>query len=229
MFTATPAELEIIALSIKIACWCLLINLIPATLTAYFLARKEFWGKTLVETLIYLPLVLPPVVPGYVLLMLFGNQGVLGQHLARFGVELAFNWKGAVLASAVMGFPLMVQSARLAFEMVDQRLEWVAKSLGASTLATFFKITLPLSASGIFIGAILGFCRSLGEFGATITFVGNVAGETRTLPLAMYSLLQQADSDTAIMRLMSFSVVVAFIALFISQRHHRKQKRKLGA
>ncbi|STZ55729.1 Molybdenum transport system permease protein modB [Moraxella lacunata] len=227
LFSLSPDELEVISLSVKIALSCLLINLIPAIMMGYFLARSQFWGKSLVETLVYLPLVLPPVVPGYVLLVLFGNQGVIGKHLSSLGLEFAFNWKGAVLASAVMGFPLMVQSSRLAFEMVDTRLEWVAKSLGAGRIGTFFKVTLPLSVSGIVVGAILGFCRSLGEFGATITFVGNVAGETRTLPLAMYSLLQQADSDIAIMRLMAFSVGVAFVALFFSQWYHRQQKQKV--
>lgn len=227
MFTLSPDEIEVISLSIKIAVCCLLVNLMPAVMMGYFLARSQFWGKSLVETLVYLPLVLPPVVPGYVLLMLFGNQGVIGKYLSSIGIEFAFNWKGAVLSSAVMGFPLMVQSSRLAFEMVDKRLEWVAKSLGASSMGVFFKVTLPLSASGIVVGAILGFCRSLGEFGATITFVGNVAGETRTLPLAMYSLMQQADSDVAIMRLMTFSVSVAFVALFFSQWYHKRQRQQI--
>lgn len=221
-------EWSIIALSYKVALSCLLINLIPATCVGWLLARKEFWGKSLFETMIFLPLVLPPVVPGYMLLVLFGSQGVFGRLLRELGIEFAFNWKGAVLASAVMGFPLMVQSVRLAIEMVDRRLEITAKTLGASNVATFFVVTLPLAKSGILVGAILSFCRSLGEFGATITFVGNVAGETRTLPLAMYSLLQQADGESSLVRLLIFSVMVAFSALWFSQWYTRQQKRKLG-
>ena len=227
MLSLSSEEWAVITLSYKVAICCLLVNLIPATCVGWLLARKEFWGKSLFETLVFLPLVLPPVIPGYVLLVLFGGQGVIGQYLAEFGIEFAFNWKGAVLASAVMGFPLMVQSIRLAIEMVDGRLEIAAKTLGASNLETFFVITLPLAKSGILVGAILSFCRSLGEFGATITFVGNVAGETRTLPLAMYSLLQQADGETELMRLLIFSVVVAFSALWFSQWYTSKQKRKL--
>lgn len=223
----TPDEIAILTLSFKVAFCCLLINIVPAVLVGYWLARKEFWGKSLVETVIFLPLVLPPVVPGYILLVLFGNQGIIGKHLSALGLEFAFNWKGAVLASAVMGFPLMVQSVRLAMQMVDRRLEMTARTLGASGVAVFFGITLPLAWGGILVGAILSFCRSLGEFGATITFVGNVAGETRTLPLAIYSLLQQADSDHAIMRLLIMSVAVAFCALWFSQWYTRHQSAKL--
>lgn len=223
----SPEELEIIKLSYKIASFSLLVNLLPAITIGWLLARKDFWGKSLFETIVFLPLVLPPVVPGYILLVLFGTQGVIGQYLSQLGFELAFNWKGAVLASAVMGFPLMVQSVRLAIELVDKRLEITAMSLGASRLQTFFQITLPLASMGIIIGAILSFCRSLGEFGATITFVGNISGETRTLPLAIYSLLQQPDSDAQIMRLLILSVGVAFCTLWLSQWYARYQKRKV--
>lgn len=223
----SPEELEIIKLSYKIASFSLLVNLLPAITIGWLLARKDFWGKSLFETIVFLPLVLPPVVPGYILLLLFGTQGVIGQYLSQLGFELAFNWKGAVLASAVMGFPLMVQSVRLAIELVDKRLEITAMSLGASRLQTFFQITLPLASMGIIIGAILSFCRSLGEFGATITFVGNISGETRTLPLAIYSLLQQPDSDAPIMRLLILSVGVAFCTLWLSQWYARYQKRKV--
>lgn len=226
-FTLTPEEWDIIRLSYKVALCCLLVNLIPAIITGYFLARVNFFGKSLVETLIYLPLVLPPVVPGFVLLVLFGNNGVIGKYLSPLGIEFAFNWKGAVLASAVMGFPLMVQSVRLAFEMVDTRLENVAKTLGASPVATFFSVSLPLAKSGILVGTILSFCRSLGEFGATITFVGNVEGETRTLPLAMYTFLQSVDGESQMVRLLVFSVVVAFSALWFSQWYGRRERAKL--
>lgn len=175
-----------------------------------------------------MPLVLPPVVPGYLLLQVFGNNGILGQYLNAWGLSLAFNWKGAVLAAAVMGFPLFVQSIRLAIELVDQRLEMAAKTLGASGLGTFFSITLPLASSGILVGAILCFCRSLGEFGATITFVGNIAGETRTLPLAMYSLMQQPDTEHQVWRLIILSLSVAFFTLWFAQWFHRYQKNKRG-
>jgi molybdate transport system permease protein len=172
--------------------------------------------------------VLPPVVPGYLLLQIFGNRGIIGQYLAPLGLEFAFNWKVAVLASAVMGFPLLVQSIRLAIELVDQRLEMAAKTLGASAFGTFMQVTLPLASSGILVGSILCFCRSLGEFGATITFVGNIASETRTLPLAMYSLMQQPDTEVAVWRLIILSLSVAFFALWFAQWFNRYQKNKRG-
>ncbi|GAA5009727.1 molybdate ABC transporter permease subunit [Acinetobacter puyangensis] len=228
MFNLTPEEISVLQLSCKVAGFCLLISILPAIIVGWLLARKEFWGKSLLETLVFLPLVLPPVVPGYLLLLLFGNNGLLGKYLAPLGIEFAFNWKGAVLASAVMGFPLLVQSIRLAIELVDQRLEVAAKTLGASAFDTFCHITLPLAKSGILVGAILCFCRSLGEFGATITFVGNIAGETRTLPLAMYSLMQQPDSEAALNRLIMLSLTVAFLTLWFAQWFNRRQKRQWG-
>lgn len=223
----SDSELEILALSFKVASLSLLMNLIPAIAVGFWLARKEFWGKSLIETLIFLPLVMPPVVSGYLLLVVFGNQGIIGKHLTPFGIEFAFNYKGAVLASALMGFPLMVQSVRLAFELVDKRLEWVAMSLGASRLRTFFGVSLPLAKAGILVGAILSFCRSLGEFGATISFVGNIEGETRTLPLAIYSLMNEPDGETQIVRLLILSIAMAFFALWLSQWYARRQKSKL--
>jgi len=227
-FSLSAEELEVLKLSCQVAAFSLLVNLIPALFVGWLLARKEFWGKSLFETLVFLPLVLPPVVPGYLLLQVFGNNGILGQYLNAWGLSLAFNWKGAVLAAAVMGFPLFVQSIRLAIELVDQRLEMAAKTLGASGLGTFFSITLPLASSGILVGAILCFCRSLGEFGATITFVGNIAGETRTLPLAMYSLMQQPDTEHQVWRLIILSLSVAFFMLWFAQWFHRYQKNKRG-
>ena len=222
----SPAEIEVLKLSCKVASFCLIFSLIPAIIVGWILARKDFFGKSLFETLIFLPLVLPPVVPGFLLLQVFGNQGFLGKYLTEIGLDFAFNWKGAVLASAVMGFPLLVQSIRLAIELVDQKLEMAAKTLGASAFSTFMHVTLPLASSGILIGAILCFCRSLGEFGATITFVGNVEGETRTLPLAMYSLMQQPDMNHALQRLIMISLTVAFLALWFAQWFHRYQKKK---
>ncbi|MPW45837.1 molybdate ABC transporter permease subunit [Acinetobacter guerrae] len=227
-FSLSAEELDVLKLSCQVAVFSLLVNLIPALLVGWLLARKEFWGKSLFETFVFLPLVLPPVVPGYLLLQVFGNNGILGQYLNAWGLSLAFNWKGAVLAAAVMGFPLFVQSIRLAIELVDQRLEMAAKTLGASGLGTFFSITLPLASSGILVGAILCFCRSLGEFGATITFVGNIAGETRTLPLAMYSLMQQPDTEHQVWRLIILSLSVAFFTLWFAQWFHRYQKNKRG-
>lgn len=227
-FSLSAEELEVLKLSCQVAAFSLLVNLIPALFVGWLLARKEFWGKSLFETLVFLPLVLPPVVPGYLLLQVFGNNGILGQYLNAWGLSLAFNWKGAVLAATVMGFPLFVQSIRLAIELVDQRLEMAAKTLGASGLGTFFSITLPLASSGILLGAILCFCRSLGEFGATITFVGNIAGETRTLPLAMYSLMQQPDTEHQVWRLIILSLSVAFFTLWFAQWFHRYQKNKRG-
>ena len=227
-FSLSAEELEVLKLSCQVAAFSLLVNLIPALFVGWLLARKEFWGKSLFETLVFLPLVLPPVVPGYLLLQVFGNNGILGQYLNAWGLSLAFNWKGAVFAAAVMGFPLFVQSIRLAIELVDQRLEMAAKTLGASGLGTFFSITLPLASSGILVGAILCFCRSLGEFGATITFVGNIAGETRTLPLAMYSLMQQPDTEHQVWRLIILSLSVAFFTLWFAQWFHRYQKNKRG-
>ncbi|MEQ1105171.1 molybdate ABC transporter permease subunit [Acinetobacter ursingii] len=227
-FSLSAEELEVLKLSCQVAAFSLLVNLIPALFVGWLLARKEFWGKSLFETLVFLPLVLPPVVPGYLLLQVFGNNGIFGQYLNAWGLSLAFNWKGAVLAAAVMGFPLFVQSIRLAIELVDQRLEMAAKTLGASGLGTFFSITLPLASSGILVGAILCFCRSLGEFGATITFVGNIAGETRTLPLAMYSLMQQPDTEHQVWRLIILSLSVAFFTLWFAQWFHRYQKNKRG-
>ncbi|WP_130802420.1 molybdate ABC transporter permease subunit [Acinetobacter ihumii] len=228
MFSLSAEEIEVLKLSCQVATFSMIFSLIPALTIGWILARKEFWGKSLFETLVFLPLVLPPVLPGYLLLQVFGNQGMIGQYLAPLGLSLAFNWKGAVLASAVMGFPLLVQSIRLAIELVDQRLEMAAQTLGASAFSTFISVTLPLANSGILVGAILCFCRSLGEFGATITFVGNIAGETRTLPLAMYSLMQQPDTEPQLWRLITLSLSVAFFALWFAQWFHRYQKKQRG-
>ena len=171
-------------------------------------------------------MVLPPVVLGYLLLILFGNKGWIGQYLHQMGIELAFNWKGAVLASMIVAFPLMVQPIRLSFQMMNQQLEHIAGSLGASPIKVFFSINLPLALPGILIGSILCFSRSLGEFGATMTFVGNIPDETRTIPIAIYSFLQQPDGEQMAMRLVTLSLILAFSALianyFILQKYQRK-------
>ena len=222
----SPEELAALKLSAKVASFATLICLPFAIFVAWVLARYEFKLKFFVEACLQLPMVLPPVVLGYLLLILFGNQGFIGQFLSQIGISLAFNWKGAVLASMVVAFPLMVQPIRLSFQMINQQLEQVASTLGASPDRVFFTISLPLVIPGILIGSILCFSRSLGEFGATITFVGNIPDETRTIPIAIYSLLQQPDGDVMAMRLVFLSLLLAFSALianyFILQRYQRK-------
>jgi molybdate transport system permease protein len=225
----TPAETAALLLSIKVALWCAAISIIPGVFMGWLLARKSFPGKSVVDSLVHLPLVLPPVVPGYLLLVLLGSQGVVGQWLyEQFGIELAFTWKGAVAASAVMAFPLMVRAVRLSILQIDKALETAASTLGASPLHVFLTITLPLAAPGIITGLILAFSRSLGEFGATITFVGNIEGETRTLPLAIYSYTQIPGGEDQTIRLVVISIVLALAALIVSDRMERQVTRKLG-
>ncbi len=225
----TPEELSATLLSVKVAAWATLAICPLSIAVAWLLARKQFAGKPLLDALIHLPLVLPPVVPGYLLLVLFGNQGILGRWLnAHFGVSFAFNWKGAALASAVMAFPLMVRSARLSIGLIDPRLEGAARTLGAGPWAVFFSITLPLALPGILAGLILGFSRSLGEFGATITFVGNIEGETRTLPLAIYTASHVPGGDAQALRLIVLSMILSFSALLASDLLSRRAERRLG-
>lgn len=225
----TPEELMALRLSLKVAAWCMVIGLLPGIALAWLLARQDFFGKALLDALVYLPMVLPPVVPGYLLLLLFGGNGVLGKFLNQwFGVSFAFNWTGAVLASLVMGLPLLVQPIRLSFQLIDSRLENAARTLGAGPWRVFFTITLPLALPGILVGAILAFSRSLGEFGATITFVGNIEGETRTLPLAIYSYVHQPGGEEPAMRLIWISVALALGALVVSNALTRRVQRQLG-
>lgn len=224
----SPEELSALYLSAKVALFATLICLPFAVTLAWYLARYEFRLKFLVEAILQLPMVLPPVVLGYLLLVLFGNKGWIGQYLSQIGIELAFNWKGAVLASMIVAFPLMVQPIRLSFQLINQQLEHIAGSLGASPFKVFRSISLPLALPGIVIGSILCFSRSLGEFGATITFVGNIPDETRTIPIAIYSLLQQPDGEQMALRLVALSLVLAFGALianyFILQKYQQKLK-----
>ena len=228
-FVLTNAEIEALTLSVKVAAFCTLLICIPAIAVAWLLAKKEFFGKSLLDGLVHIPLILPPVVPGFLLLLMFGNQGLIGKWLNQtFGITIAFTWFGAVIASAVMAFPLMVRSSRLAIAQVDNKLEIAAQSLGASRLRVFFTITLPLSISGVLTGLILAFSRSLGEFGATITFVGNIEGETRTLPLAIYTYTQMSDGDIAAMRLVIISVLIALGALVMSNLLERRMAKKMG-
>jgi molybdate transport system permease protein len=213
----SSAELEIIGLSLKVATTAVLFALPLGIGTAWLLARCEFPGRSLVSGVIHLPLVLPPVVTGYVLLLLFGRSGPIGAWLETFGVRFAFDWTGAALAAGIMGFPLVVRSVRLAFEMADPGLERAAETLGAAPAMRFLTITLPLALPGILAGGVLAFAKALGEFGATITFVSSIPGETRTLPLAIYSLTQMPGGEAAAFRLVLISTIVSILALVASE------------
>jgi molybdate transport system permease protein len=198
-----------------------------AIAAALLLARGRFWGRALFDVLVFLPLVLPPVVTGYLLLLTFGRQGVVGAFLERaFGLTFAFRWTGAALAAAVMGFPLMVRAIRLAIEGVDRHLEEAAATLGATPWWTLATITLPLALPGILSGMVLAFAKALGEFGATITFVSNIPGETQTLALAIYSLTQTPGGDTHAMRLIWLSLAVSVVALLVSEALARRIARR---
>ena len=228
MFTLTPLEIEALHLSLLVSGWAVVGSLPLGILCAWVLARRDFPGKSIFDGIIHLPLVLPPVVVGYFLLVMFGRRGVIGEPLHDWlGITVAFTWKGAAIASAVVAFPLMVRAIRLALEGVDTGLEQAARTLGCGPIRTFFTITLPLVAPGLLTGVILGFARSLSEFGATITFVSNIPGETRTLPIALYALTQAPGGDDAAMRLCVISVVVAFAALLAAEFLARKVQARL--
>ncbi len=215
---------QIVLLSLVVSGSAVLLLLPPAIAMAWFLARRRFFGKALVEALVTAPLVLPPVVTGYLLLVLVGRRGLLGGPLFDvFGVELPFHAAGAALASAVVAFPLAVRAIRQSFEAIDPKLLEAGSSLGAAPIALFLRIALPLAAPGVITGALLAFARSLGEFGATITFAGNVAGRTRTLPLAIYSALQRPDGDATAARLVLVSLVLAILALVASEALSRRR------
>ena len=225
----TPAETDALMLSIRVAVWCVAVTLPPGIAVAWLLARREFYGKNLVNGVLHLPLVLPPVAVGYLLLLALGRNGFIGGWLYdSFGISVAFTLEGAVVASAVMAFPLMVRAIRLSLETVDRRLEAAARILGSGPTRLFVTITLPLIAPGILTGAILAFARSLGEFGATITFVSNIAGETRTLPLALYTMAQTPDGEAGAIRLVVISIALAMMALFGSEIAARRLQRRLG-
>ena len=225
----TPEELTALWLSLKIGLWCTALIAIPGVVTGWLLARLRFPGKAIVDGLVHLPLVLPPVVPGYLLLLLLGRQGPVGRWLYEtWGITLAFTWQGAVIASALMAFPLMVRAVRLAVTLVEPRLEEAARTLGAGPLRVWLTVTVPLSLPGILTGLVLAFARSLGEFGATVTFVGNVAGETRTLPLAIYTYTQIPGGDDPALRLVIISILLALAALWVSELGVRRVERMLG-
>jgi len=223
----TPEAITAIALSLRVAIVATLFTLPFAIAMAWLLARFDFPGKSVVDALVHLPLVVPPVVTGYVLLLAFGRHGWIGQGLEQIGLGLAFRWTGAALAGGVMAFPLMVRPIRLSFETADQRLEQAAATLGASPLRTFLAICLPLALPGIISGAVLGFARALGEFGATITFVSNIPGQTQTIASAIYTLIQSPDGDRAAAGLIVVSILLAFVALIGSDLLARRAARRM--
>ena len=216
-------------LSLKVASVATLFALPFAIWIAWVLARKSFPGKSLLSALIHLPLVLPPVVTGYLLLIAFGRNGPLGQAFeALFGITFAFRWTGAALAAAIMGFPLMVRAIRLAFEAIDPKLEEAAHTLGAPRWRSFWDISLPLALPGILVGAVMGFAKAIGEFGATITFVANIPGETQTLPSAIYALLQIPGQDSAAASLVLWAIVISVAAVLISEWLARRLAARIG-
>ncbi len=228
MFDISPTEWTAILLSLRVATVATLVATPIAVAMAWLLARREFWGKALLDAVIHLPLVLPPVVTGYLLLLTFGRRGPVGAWLAEhLGLVFAFRWTGAALACGIMSFPLLVRPIRLSIEAVDQRLEQAASTLGAAPWQVFLTVTLPLALSGIFAGMVLGFAKALGEFGATITFVSNIPGETQTISSAIYALIQTPDGDTAALRLVVVSVLMAMAALVASEWFARRATQRL--
>lgn len=226
----TPEELTAIQLSIKVALTAATASLPFGIVVGWILARRQFPGKALLDALVHLPLVLPPVVMGYALLMTLGTQGAIGGFLERhLGIVLAFRWTGAALACAVMGFPLMVRAIRLSLENTDRRLEQAASTLGANPWRVFFTITLPLAWPGLIAGTVLAFAKALGEFGATITFVSNIPGETQTLSSAIYGMMQVPGGESGIWRLASVAVVISLGALLFSEWLARRQRHREDA
>jgi len=214
----TAEEWTAVRLSLLVAITAMAASLPPGIAIAWLLARRRFWGKGLLDTIVHLPLIMPPVVTGYLLLILFGRRGPIGEFLEQtFGIVFAFRWTGAALACAVMGFPLMVRAIRLSIEAVDPKLENAAGTLGAHPLWVFATITLPLCLPGVIAGAILSFAKSMGEFGATITFVSNIPGETQTLPSAIYTFTQVPGGDDGALRLTAVSIAISMAALLLSE------------
>ncbi|MDK9775853.1 MULTISPECIES: molybdate ABC transporter permease subunit [unclassified Vibrio] len=226
----TELEYQALILSLKVGAYAV-VWLIPLGIAlAWLLSRKQFIGKSILDSLIHLPLVLPPVVIGYLLLISLGRQGFLGSWLyEHFGLVFSFNWKGAVIACIVVALPLMVRSVRLSLDNVDPKLEHAASTLGASPLKVFLTITLPLTIPGIITGTMLSFARSLGEFGATISFVSNIPGETQTIPLAMYNFIETPGAEMEAARLCIISIALALSTLMISEWLNRKAAARLGA
>ena len=225
----SPEEGTALLLSVKVAGVATLCSLVPGLVVAWLLARRRFPGHALLDGLVHLPLILPPVVTGYLLLLAFGRRGLFGAWLAEIGIVLSFRWTGAALACAVMGFPLMVRAMRLSIEAVDRKLEQAAATLGAAPPLVFLAVTLPLSLPGILAGSVLAFAKAMGEFGATITFVSNIPGETQTLPSAIYTLTQVPGGEVGALRLTLVSVAVSMLALVASELLARRIGRRLGA
>jgi molybdate transport system permease protein len=228
-FGLGPEEWQAVRLSLQVAAVATLASLLPGLGVAWLLARRRFPGRALLDGLVHLPLILPPVVTGYLLLLALGRRGFLGAPLADLGIVFAFRWTGAALACAVMGFPLMVRAMRLSIEAVDRRLEQAAGTLGASPFMVFLTVTLPLSLPGCLAGAVLAFAKAMGEFGATITFVSNIPGETQTLPSAIYTLTQVPGGEGAALRLTLVSVAISVAALLVSEALASRAGRRLEA
>lgn len=228
-YSLTPEEWNAVHLSLKVAVVATLASLPFGIFVAWALARREFWGKSLVNGLVHLPLVLPPVVTGYLLLLSFGKRGFIGAYLAELGIVFSFRWTGAALACAVMAFPLLVRAIRLSIEAVDTKLEAAAETLGANALWVFLTVTLPLTLPGIIAGMILCFAKAMGEFGATITFVSNIPGETQTLPSAIYTYTQIPGGDAGALKLTVISVVISLGALLVSEVLARRAGQRLAA
>ena len=227
--TLSEAEWAALLLSLKVSVWATIFTLPIALWVAWLLARKSFWGKGMLNAAVHLPLVLPPVVTGYLLLIGFGRNGPIGQLLYDwFGITLAFRWTGAALAAGIMGFPLMVRAIRLAIEAVDPKLEQAAATLGAPHISVFLRVTLPLIVPGVLAGAVMGFAKAMGEFGATITFVANIPGQTQTLPSAVYAFLQVPGEEHAAFRLVVLALIVALGAVALSEWLARRVARKIA-
>ena len=230
MLALTPEELTAIKLSLRVAALAVAASLPFGIVMAWVLARTKFYGRPLLNALVLLPLVLPPVVTGYVLLLLFGRQGPIGHFLYQCcGIVLAFRWTGAALACAIMGFPLMVRAMLLSLEAVDRRIEQAAATLGANPFFVFFTVTLPLILPGVIAGVILSFARAMGEFGATITFVSNIPGETQTLPTLIYTFTQLPGGEAGALRLTLISVVISLGAILLSETFVKRVQKTLGA
>ncbi len=228
MLDISPAEWTAVLLSLKVGLVATLVATPFGIAIAWLLARYHFWGKSLIDAVIYLPLVLPPVVTGYLLLLTFGRKGLVGGWLAdHLGIVFAFRWTGAALACGIMSFPLLVRPIRLSIEAVDRKLEQAASTLGAAPWKVFLTVTLPLALPGVLAGMVLGFAKAIGEFGATITFVSNIPGETQTISAAIYTLTQVPDGDAAALRLVGVSIVISMVALVTSEWFARRATQRM--
>ncbi|MEI6098100.1 MAG: molybdate ABC transporter permease subunit [Alphaproteobacteria bacterium] len=228
MAALSPQEWQAIILSLRVSLWATALSLPLGIWVAHLLARRNFPGKALLNVLVHLPLILPPVVTGYLLLLTFGRKGFIGHYLDHVGIVLAFNWTGAVLAAAVMAFPLMVRAIRLGFDSVDPKLEQAAATLGAPPLWVLATVTLPLILPAIIAGAVLAFAKAMGEFGATITFVANIPGQTQTLPSAIYAFLQVPGGDPQAFRLVAISTTLSMCALLVSELFARHVQQRIS-